>query len=182
MEAETVPQTPARSKRPHADARVRLPKIHPVWGLNVVVLAIAVLLYVQLDRVAPVAHPHVAWWMIAIAFALAERCVVHVHFRRGAHSFSLGDIPLIFGLIFCSAGGVVIGCLLGSGLMLLLDRRPTPIKFAFNIAQFALHACIAVLVFHGLGPSGVGPRTWLAALLAMQASGLVTVVLITSAI
>jgi diguanylate cyclase (GGDEF)-like protein len=154
-----------------------------VWGLNAIVLGVAVMLYIYLDRVAPVSHPHIAWWTVALAFAIAERCVVHVHFRRGAHSFSLGDIPLIFGLIFCRADGVVLGCLLGSGIMLLLDRRPPPIKFVFNIAQFGLHACIAVLVFHAIAPtSGVGPQTWLAALLATQASGLVTVVLITSAI
>jgi diguanylate cyclase (GGDEF)-like protein len=147
------------------------------------VLAAAVALYVDLDRVAPVAHPHIPWWTVALGFAVAERCVVHLHFRRGAHSFSLGDIPLIFGLIFCRADGVVIGCLLGSGIMLLLDRRPPPIKFVFNIAQFGLHACIAVLVFHALAPkTGVGPETWGAALLATQASGLVTVVLIAWAI
>jgi diguanylate cyclase (GGDEF)-like protein len=183
MEVETVTITQSQSPPSRAGLFRRARRIHPVWGLNTIVLTIAVALYVTLDRTAPVAHPHLPWWAIAIAFAVAERCVVHVHFRRGAHSFSLGDIPLIFGLIFCNAYGVVIGCLLGSGLMLLLDRRPAPIKFAFNIAQFALHACIAVLVFHAIGPeTGVGPRTWLAAILAMQASGLVTVVLITSAI
>ncbi len=183
MEAESVTTTQQPSRRRRIDALRRLPLPHPVWALNAGVLAIAVALFVHLDRVAPVSHPHVAWWMIAIAFAVAERCAVHLHFRRGAHSFSLGDIPLIFGLIFCTSYGVVIGCLLGSGLMLLLDRRPTPIKFAFNIALFALHTCVAVLVFHAIAPhSGVGPRTWLAALVAMQASALVTVLLIAAAI
>jgi diguanylate cyclase (GGDEF)-like protein len=179
MEAETVTPTPRRS--PRALARVR--KLHPVWALNAGVLSLAVALYVHLDHVGAVARPHIAWWMVAVAFAVAERCVVHAHFRRGAHSFSLGDIPLVFGLIFCRADGVVLGCLLGSGIMLLLDRRPPPIKFVFNVAQFGVHACIAVLVFHALAPaSGVGPQTWLAALLATQASSLVTVILITSAI
>lgn len=94
-----------------------------------------------------------SWWLVAIAFALAERCVVHLHFGRGAHSFSLGDIPLVFGLIFCSANGVVLGCLLGSGLALLFDRRLPTVKFMFNVAQFALHACIAVLVIHAIAPA-----------------------------
>jgi diguanylate cyclase (GGDEF)-like protein len=160
-------------------------RLHPVWALNIVVLGIAAALYIgPAHGLAPLARPHIPWWLVAVAFALAERCVVHLHFRRGAHSFSLGDIPLVFGLIFCGADGVIAGCLLGSGMILLLDRRLPPIKFVFNIAQFALHACIAVLVVHAIAPSAgdVGPQTWLAALVATQASGLVTVLLIASAI
>jgi GGDEF domain-containing protein len=77
-----------------------------------------------------------------------------------------------------------LGCLLGSGVVLLLDRRLPPVKFMFSIAQFALHACIAVLVIHALDPAsgGVGPGTWIAAVVATQASGLVTVMLIAWAI
>jgi diguanylate cyclase (GGDEF)-like protein len=157
----------------------------PIWILNLAVLATAVALYGgPVAGLQPVARPHLPWWLVAIAFALAERCVVHLHFRRGAHSFSLGDIPLVFGLIFCSANGVVLGCLLGSGLVLLFDRRLPTVKFMFNLAQFALHACIAVLVIHAIAPANgaVVPRTWAAALIATQASGLVTVLLIATAI
>jgi len=184
MEAETVSHPHHRSRRRDRGALRRIRRLHPVWGLNAVVLSIAIVLFTQLvTGLKPVSTPHIPWWTVAIAFAIAERCVVHLHFRRGAHSFSLGDIPLVFGLIFCSGRGVVIGCLLGSGIMLLLDRRLPPIKFVFNIANFGLHTCIAVLVFHGIAPAvGVEPRTWVAALLATQASGLVTVALIASAI
>jgi diguanylate cyclase (GGDEF)-like protein len=185
MQSDTVitPQTTSAVWPVRAWRRVRA--LHPVWALNVVVIGLALALYVGPAReLAPIARPLIPWWLVAVACALAERCVVHLHFRRGAHSFSLGDIPLVFGLIFCSAEGVIAACLLGSGIMLLLDRRPTPIKFVFNIAQFALHACIAVIVLHAIAPGshGVGPRVWLGALLATQASGLVTVLLIASAI
>jgi len=157
----------------------------PVWTLNIAVLATAVALYAgPVSGLQAVARPHLPWWLVGIAFALAERCIVHLHFRRGAHSFSLGDIPLVFGLIFCSADGVVLGCLLGSGLVLLLDRKLPAVKFMFNLAQFALHACIAVLVIHAIAPAGgaVVPLTWAAALIATQTSGLVTVLLIAVAI
>jgi diguanylate cyclase (GGDEF)-like protein len=185
MQSDTVikPEPTSLTKLVRALRRRRT--LHPVWALNIVVLTIALALYVGPARgLAPLAKPHIPWWLVAVAFALAERCVVHLHFRRGAHSFSLGDIPLVFGLIFCGAEGVIAGCLLGSGIILLLDRRLPPIKFVFNIAQFALHACIAVLVVHAIAPTTgeVGPQTWLAALAATQASGLVTVLLIASAI
>jgi diguanylate cyclase (GGDEF)-like protein len=178
---EPQPKVPSRLARGLRPAR----GLQPVWGLNIVVLAVAIALYAgPVHGLPPLAHPHLPWWAIAIAFAIAERCVVHLHFRRGAHSFSLGDIPLVFGLIFCSAESFGIGCLLGCGLVLLFDRRLPPVKLAFNLAQLALHACIALLVVHTLAPvSGtVDTRTWISALIATQASSIVATSLIAAAI
>jgi diguanylate cyclase (GGDEF)-like protein len=186
MKADTVVTQPEpRPRRGLARTLSRARNAHPVWGLNALLLTIAaVLFFGPVQGLPPLARPHLAWWLIAGAFAIAERCVVHVHFRRGAHSFSLADIPLVFGLLFCSADGVILGCLLGSALILLAERRVPAIKFIFNLAQFALATCIAVLVVHALAPVAdqVGPRTWFAVLLATQAGGLVTVLLIACAI
>src|SRR5581483_9483625 len=114
---EPQPKPPARLVRALRRAR----KIHPVWGLNLALIATASALYAgPVHGLAPLAHPHLPWWAIAVAFAVAERCVVHLHFRRGAHSFSLGDIPVVFGVIFSSAESFVLGCVLGCGLVLLL--------------------------------------------------------------
>jgi diguanylate cyclase (GGDEF)-like protein len=160
-------------------------RITPVWILNAILLATATALYAgPVHGLRPLAHPHLPWWALAIAFAIAERCVVHLHFRRGAHSFSLGDIPLVFGLIFCGAQSFVIACLLGCGLVLLFDRRLPPVKLVFNVGQVALHACIALLVIHALTPATgqVDTRTWVSALLATQASSIVASSLIAAAI
>ena len=178
---EPQPKSPARLRRVLLRAR----GIHPVWLLNAAVIATSIALYLgPVHGGAPLAHPELPWWAIAIAFAIAERCVVHLHFRRGAHSFSLGDLPLVFGLIFCSADSFVFGCLLGCGLVLLFDRRLPPVKFAFNIGQLALHACVAVLVVHllALGTGHVDTRTWVSALIATQVSSLVGPLLIAAAI
>jgi diguanylate cyclase (GGDEF)-like protein len=185
MKADTVNEQapPPLTAAAHTLRRVR--EVHPVWALNVIVLVIAGVLYFgPVQGLPPPASPHLPWWLVAVAFVVGERCVVHVHFRRGAHSFSLGDIPLVFGLLFCSATGVVLACLVGSAIVLVLDRRLPPIKFIFNLAQFALTTCIAVLVLHAVAPASgaVGPQMWIAAMLATQAAGLVTVVLIASAI
>jgi hypothetical protein len=178
---ELKPKSPARLARVLRHAR----GIHPVWGLNVALLATAAALYIgPVHGLRPLAHPHLPWWAIAIAFGIAERCVVHLHFRRGAHSFSLGDIPLVFGVIFCSAESFVLGCLLGCGLVLLFDRRLPPVKLVFNIGQLAVHACIAILIVHllTLGPGQVDTRTWVSALIATQASSIVATSLIAAAI
>src|SRR5579862_5254556 len=169
MKADTVIEQAPRTLSAAANTLRRVRNMHPVWGLNVVVLGIAGALYFgPVQGLAPAATLHLPWWLIAVAFAIAERAVVHVHFRRGAHSFSLGDIPLVFGLLFCSADGVVLACLVGSAVVLVLDRRLPPIKFIFNLAQFALTTCIAVLVLHAAAPANgdMGPQMWIAALLA----------------
>ncbi len=185
----TAQQT-ATESQPNASSRAagalsRARRIHPVWALNLAVIATAAALYAgPVHGLSPLSHPHLPWWAIGIAFAVAERCVVHLHFRRGAHSFSLGDIPLVFGVIFCGAESFVIGCLLGCGLVLLFDRRLPPVKFAFNIGQLALHACIAILIVHLLAvdTGHVDTRTWVSALIATQASSIVASSLIAAAI
>src|SRR5579884_1533462 len=184
MKTNTIEQVP-RSLSGVTQVVTRVRSLHPVWALNAVVLAVAGVLYFGPVRGLPAPTSlHLPWWLLAIAFAAAERCVVHMHFRRGAHSFSLGDIPMVFGLLFCSASGVVLASLIGSAVILLLDRRPPPIKFIFNLAQFSLTTCIAVLMLHAVAPADgtLGPQMWVAVLVAKQAAGLLTVLLITAAI
>jgi diguanylate cyclase (GGDEF)-like protein len=185
MTTETISETETEIPDPGRwQALRRLRKPHPVWWLNLAVMAAAVALYAgPVHNLPPLDKPHIPWWLVAIAFAIAERGVVHVHFRRGAHSFSLADIPLVFALIFTSAHGVVLGCLVGSTSMLLLDRRLPPIKLAFNVAQLALATLVTLIVVHAIAPAGeIGPVTWFAALIAMQVGGFLTVLLIACAI
>ena len=122
--------------------------------------------------------------MLAPAFLAAERCVVHLHFRRSAHSFSLGDMPLVFGLVFAGAEDLMAGALIGTAVTLLLDRRLPPIKLVFNLAQFALAACVGLLVVHAIAPAPeqVGPHVWVAVLAATLLGGLLTVLAIGLAI
>jgi diguanylate cyclase (GGDEF)-like protein len=157
-----------------------------VWSLNVAIVAASVLLLA-----GPVQHlpefdagVHIPWWGLALGFLAAERCVVHLHFRRSAHSFSLGDLPLVFGLLFATPLDLVIAGLVGPIVVLLVDRRLPAIKVVFNIAQFTLTTCLAVIVFHELAATvdGFGPATWIFALVATQASAFVTVLLIAAAI
>jgi diguanylate cyclase (GGDEF)-like protein len=169
-----------RARQAPSPARVRrsLHAINPVWWLNLFLVVSATALYFGLARgLPPLASPHLRWWVLAPAFLVAERCVVHLHFRRSAHSFSLGDIPLVFGLVFASAEHLMAAGMIGTGLTLLLDRRLPPIKLVFNLAQFALAACVGLLVVHGLAPAPeqVGPHVWVAVIAATLLGGLLTV-------
>jgi diguanylate cyclase (GGDEF)-like protein len=159
--------------------------LSPVWWLNLLLVGAAAALFLSVERdLPPLESPHLTWWMLAPAFFVAERCVVHLQFRRSAHSFSLGDMPLVFGLIFASPNHLLAGVLVGTFFTLLADRRLPPIKLVFNLAQFALAACIGIFVVHQLTSVSeeLGPHLWAATFLATEASGVLTVLLIGLAI
>ena len=119
---------------------------------------------------APRAMP---WWLLAPLFCLAEISVVHIQFRREAHSFSLSELPLVAGLFFAGPLTVVLSTLGGTAAALVLHRRQSPLKLAFNLANFALGSCVATAVFYHLVNRGdpLGNQSSLATLVAMLAAG-----------
>ena len=123
-----------------------------LYGLLLAALA-AALFVVSVHGTAPLAEPHLPWWAIAVGFVVAEACVVHLEFRRSAHSFSLADIPFVFGLVFASGDDFLAGALLGTGVVYAF-RRLAPVKLVFNLAQLALVACVAVVIVHALAVPG----------------------------
>ena len=162
-----------------------LSRVNPVWWLNLAIAATAFVLYAGVVNDLPaLTEPNLSWWALALGFMVAESCVVHLQFRRSAHSFTLGDVPLVFGLLFATGGDLMLGALLGSAATLLIERRLVLVKLLFNLSQFALAAALATLVVHGLAPEGgaLEPTTWTAVLIATQASAIVTVALISLAI
>jgi diguanylate cyclase (GGDEF)-like protein len=162
----------------------RLPTPNPVWWLNALIAGAALALFLGPANDFDALRGNLPWWALALGFFLGERFVVHVHFRRSAHSFSLGDVPLVFGLIFAGSADLVIGALVGTAVTLMLDRKLPPIKLIFNLAQFTLAACLAVLVVHGLVDmhAEMGPRLWIAVFCATQVSAIAAVLLIGCAI
>src|SRR5919112_4440440 len=98
----------------------------------------------------PHADPHLPWWAVALGFAFAEICVVHVRFRRSAHSFSLADLPFVFGLVFASGDDFVLGALVGHLIVLGLIRRLELVKLLFNLAQLALAATLAAAILNAI--------------------------------
>jgi diguanylate cyclase (GGDEF)-like protein len=122
------------------------------------------------------------WLVLAVAYAVSELTVVHVEFRRDAHSLSLNEIPLVLALVFASPGHLLLANLVGASAVLVLHRRQALLKLAFNLAHFALEDCVAVLVFHGLVAGHVvslGPTLWTAAIAASVAAASVSVASVT---
>src|SRR5436190_4683176 len=163
----------------------RLRALSSVWLLNAVIALAAGLLYgLSAWRLGPIAHPHLPIWALVIAFVAGERAVVHLHFRRSAHSFSFGDVPLVLGLLFAGTPQLLFAATVGTAVPLVMDRRLPPIKTIFNIAQTALATCVAATVLHFLtgAADDIGPVQWVAVLAAVESSAVLTVALIGLAI
>ena len=160
-----------------AAAKRRLPLPHlsgamrRLWMLNATLAMVAVALYLgPVHGLKPFASPiEIPWPAFAGAFCIAEWWRVYIHFRRSAHSLSLSEIPLVFGIFLTSSGGLVLGRLLGAGFALGLLRRQALTKLAFNLCLFTLEAELANLLVHALVPidQPVGPRAWLAVVLTL---------------
>jgi hypothetical protein len=153
-----------------------------LYGVTLAAIAAAVFV-LSVHGTAPLAEPHLRWWVIAAGWAVAEACVVHLKFRRSAHSFSLADIPFVFGLLFAGGDDFLAGALIGAAIAYACRRLPL-IKLAFNLAQLALAACVAVVIVRALAipADALAPATWLGMYLATLLTGALTIACIAGAI
>ena len=150
----------------------------------VAVTALALFAFVVRDLPAYDIGPRIPWWALALAFAVTELFVVHAHVRGSAHSLSMSELPLILGLLLATPQDLVIAHVVGPAVVLLLTRGHSPMKLVFNLAQFALTACLAVITLHALAalPGTLGPRMWFATFAAVGASALTGATLVFAAI
>jgi diguanylate cyclase (GGDEF)-like protein len=156
-----------------------------VWAYVVALAVLAGAAWLVLTHgEGPHSTPHLPWWAVAAGFAGAEICVVHVRFRRSAHSFSLADVPFVFGLVFATGDGFVLGALLGTGIVWGIVRRLAPVKLAFNLAQLALAASVAAGVLSRIAgdASALEPTTWVGLYGATLSAGALTILLLGGAI
>jgi diguanylate cyclase (GGDEF)-like protein len=156
------------------------------WGFTAILALVATALYaIGVRRVLPLEAPlNIDWWLVALAYALAEMLVVHLQFRRDTHSFSLSEIPLLIGLFFLHPTELLLALLIGSGVALAIHRRQPAVKLAFNLANLCLSTSLGIILFGAiLGASDpLGPIGWAAAFVGAISADIVSVVMITGVI
>ncbi len=157
-----------------------------IWAMSGgTIAAAAVLFRAGAGAVPPIISSFpVPFWALLIAFVAAERFAVHVHFRRSAHSMSLGEIPFVFALVFAGGPQAILAGAIGRIVVLALHRKLPVIRLAFNFGVFLLGNCIAVLVFHAVAGASteISPSVWMAAILATVANSLTAVLFISAAV
>ena len=171
----------------HVTARLRALNIGASISLLTVAMVAATLglfLGVLLGQPASSGAFHIPWWALAPMVYAAEVSLVHLHFRRDNHSFSLGEVSLVLALLFSPSWEILLGQLIGSVLAFGVHRRLSPLKLVFNLATGALAAATSVVLFHALVPhfTSIGPQVWLAAFLAGNTAALISGVSVVAAI
>src|SRR5207247_8534509 len=121
-----------------------------VLGLSLLIAGVAGVIYFLAVRdlttySAPIA---VSWLILAAGYAASELTVVHIEFRRDAHSVSLNEIPLVLALVFASPGHPIVSHLVGAGAVVVMHRRHAVLKLVVHLSHFPLGACVALVVFH----------------------------------
>src|SRR4051794_37580870 len=87
---------------------------------------------------------------MAVAFAVAEACVVHLNVGRHAHSFAFADVPFVVALFVLPPGPLLAARLAGAVIALGVVRRLPLVKLAFNLGQLALALGGGLLVWRAL--------------------------------
>ncbi len=127
------------------DARPPRDGVLRVLALTVVLGAIGVTLLLLGDGVTESTLP-APWWLailIGAGFALAERFVFTIEYRREAILISLSEVPTVFALAFLSPViAVPLRILAGVGLVVVL-YRPKPLKVLFNAALCVFEGAVA---------------------------------------
>jgi diguanylate cyclase (GGDEF)-like protein len=90
---------------------------------------------------------------LTLGFILTEVFVVHVRIRADAHTFSLVELPLAFGLFFAQPQVVIVAQIVGAGLALRFHRKQGPLKLLFNTAVFASTGITAIAVMRFFAPN-----------------------------
>jgi diguanylate cyclase (GGDEF)-like protein len=149
-----------------------------------VAIASAVVWGYDITNFEPLPSPiSLEWWQLAVVFYLAEVYVVHLQFRKQAHTLSLTEFGLVLGLFFLSPAALFIAQFAGALVALAVHRRQRPMKLAFNLAELPLCSGIALLVFRSFydgDPHSM--RTWALVLVAAAIAHTVGVFLVSAVI
>ncbi len=159
---------------------------HRVHLLTLLLVILAVVLLIEV--VGPL-HPlpaprQIPFWLLIPLFCAAEVFVVHIQFRRDAHSFSLSELPLVIGFFFAPPIVVVLSMVAGTALALSVHRRQSPLKLAFNLANFTVANSVVALLFMRLVDHhyALSATSFLGVLIAILVGGVLQSLVILAAI
>jgi len=150
-------------------------RLPAMWTLNLVLAGAAAAVYFLLaGHLTALTGPAVSigWPVLGLLFAATQVGVIQLRTRSQAHIISVGEVPLILGLMFATPTNLIVGQLAGAGLALVLQRRQGPTQVAFKLATLGLQTTAALVVFHAVigtsAPISVGG--WVGSLLAAATS------------
>lgn len=157
---------------PHSRPTDRPNPLRAGWAFTGILAVLAPAVWLAVPRAEIQVGFQLSWWFVALCVFAAESLVIHLEYRKDAHSFSMGEIALVLALFSATPSATLAGIVVGSAAALVFSRRQTLLKIAFNIAQYALNAGVAVFVFRSMLPTldPLQPRAVIASLVAVAAA------------
>ncbi|MGZ8785580.1 MAG: putative bifunctional diguanylate cyclase/phosphodiesterase [Acidimicrobiia bacterium] len=156
-----------------------------VWALIAVMAAAAIALAPAASSFGLLDTPFRIHWMVMVPLVFAgEVAVVSLQFRKDAHVFAMGEVPLVMGLYFVEPLGLIAAQVVGNALALVLYRRQSPLKATFNLAMLTLQTGIGIVVFRSIlrTKDPLGMAGWTGALAAVAAGVVLASLLVNAAI
>jgi diguanylate cyclase (GGDEF)-like protein len=149
--------------------------------------SLALLRWGPVSGLGPVRHliPQLAIGAVLVVLsAAAVLAPVSFHHRGHTYLFSLGEVPLLLGLVFAAPVVLVLGRLTGGVIGLGGVRRQPPVKLTFNLASGAFTAVVADTVYREIigAHSALGPTGWVAGAVALVVAALTAQVAVSLAV
>ena len=130
----------------------------------------------------PVGQPfQLSWMLLAVAFVITEWLDVDLEVRRQAQTLTFTEAPLALGLVLAGHDDLIIVRIVAGALAVAVIRRAGMLKVLFNAGSFAVCTGAAVLAYDAVlnGQSPIEPIGWLAAMVAISTSYLLSALFVT---
>ncbi len=158
---------------------------HPTgatWTITILMALVSgILLIPLLGYEVPLGAPfEMSWWQLALIFAVVELGGIHISTRRGAHTLTLAELPLVLGMAISTPLALASARLVGLLGTLSWVRWQNALKLAFNVSNALLGTGLALTTMLAVtgGESVTDPRGWLGLGAGVIADGLVSGVLV----
>ena len=116
---------------------------------------------------------------LVLGYVAADSLLLHFEIGESAHSASLSELPLVFGLFLLDPLVLVAVRLVAAAVVVVGIRRQSATKCLFNLSCMTLETVAAAQVFGHLGGATRGGpllHTWLAVVLACVGAALLSAV------
>lgn len=112
-----------------------------------------------------------AWWGLLIAFYVSEWLVIRMRFGGRVHTFSMGTVPLVVGLLALAPVELLAALAMASVVFVGSRRREPLVMLVLLVGRRLLEGSIAIAVFALVAPVEVfSPSGWLTVLASVMAA------------
>ena len=92
-------------------------------------------------------------WVTAVAFLAFEFLTIEIPFKTQRHSYSMAEIPTVFGLFYLAPDELIVASLVGMAAEFVFARRQRGMKLLFNVSLQFLMIVMELHIFEAIADS-----------------------------